>query len=105
MALMTAVFISYCLTYTYPRIATPLENALCDSLVRVAWPGAISYIIFACVHNYGGPVNWFLGHPFWQPLSRLSYTIYLVHFPVVMLCLCTLKSVPFFYESDTVSRL
>lgn len=104
MALLTAVVLSNYILYRVPNMATPLENALYDSFTRVAWPSAISYIIFACVHKYGGPVNWFLGHPFWQPLSRLSYTIYLVHFPVVIFFLCTLKSVPYSYESDTVSR-
>lgn len=105
MALMTAVICSKYPIYKIPNISTPLQNALNDSFARVAWPIAISYIIFACVHNYGGPVNWFLSHPFWQPFSKLSYTIYLVHFPVLMFFLCTFKSVNYYYESNLVSRL
>ncbi|CAL4101292.1 unnamed protein product, partial [Meganyctiphanes norvegica] len=32
-----------------------------------------------------GPVNSFLGHPSWQPLSRLTYGMFLVHIFVIIL--------------------
>lgn len=62
---------------------TPLAYGLYDGVSRVMWSTGLCYIIFACFHNYGGPVNWFLAHPFWQPISKLSYSIYLTHFTVI----------------------
>ena len=46
---------------------------------RGTWSLCIGYIIFACVNGHGSIVNWFLSHPRCQPLSRLSFNIYLVH--------------------------
>lgn len=54
------------------------------ALFRSSWALALSWLIFACVKGYGAPINWFLSLPFFQHLSRLSYSIYLVHFPIIM---------------------
>lgn len=53
---------------------------------RVIWSIALCYVIFACYHGYGGPVNKFLSLPIWRPLSRLSFVTCLVH-PLVMIAL------------------
>lgn len=103
LALMaTVIFANYPLVQ--PTKSTPiLAHALYESLSRVAWAFALCYIIFACVHNYGGPVNQFLSHPLWQPLSRLSYAIYLIHMPLEMLFQGTMKTSPDFSEAIAVS--
>lgn len=75
--------------------STAFEFGIFEGLVRVAWSVAVCYIIFACARNYGGPVNWFLSHPLWQPFSRLSYAIYLIHYPIVQI----LASAPLFDEN------
>lgn len=84
------IFASYPLAQWDYR-PSDLIFGLYDSFSRIAWASALCYIIFACVNNYGGPINWFLGHPLWQPISRLSYSIYLVHFSVMMFFHATLK--------------
>lgn len=71
---------------------TNVEYALYASLSRIAWAFGLSYIIFACVHGYGGPVNWFLSFSLWQPLSRLSYAIYIIHYPILMIVMGSAKS-------------
>lgn len=81
----------------------PLWFALYDGVGRVVWSLALCYIIFACVHNSGGAINWFLSHPLFQPLSRLSYSIYLVHFPVIYATLLSMKSPPYFSIMTAVS--
>lgn len=86
----TAVFANYPLVQL-GNTATSLENGLYISLSRVVWALALSYIIFACVHGYGGPVNWFLSLSLWQPLSRLSYSIYLLHMCVCVIVLIQVK--------------
>lgn len=76
----------------------PLHYGLYDALSRVSWSIALCYVIFACVHNAGGPVNWFLSHPWWLPLSRLSYALCLVHYPILIVTMFTIKSSPHYNE-------
>ncbi|KAK8751338.1 hypothetical protein OTU49_014264 [Cherax quadricarinatus] len=47
-------------------------------LHRYAWACAVAWVIYASHNGYGGLVNEFLSHPVWQPLSRLTFTLYLV---------------------------
>lgn len=61
---------------------SPWAGGAYEALSRVTWAAAVAWLVFACAHGYGGPVNWWLSLPGWQPLARLSYTIYLVHLPV-----------------------
>ncbi|XP_046487211.1 nose resistant to fluoxetine protein 6-like isoform X2 [Neodiprion pinetum] len=46
---------------------------------RPFWSIAVAWIVYACTQGYGGPVTGFLSSPFFQPLSRISYSIYLIH--------------------------
>nr|XP_008192486.2 PREDICTED: nose resistant to fluoxetine protein 6-like isoform X3 [Tribolium castaneum] len=54
-------------------------NALHIALVRPVWALAISWIVFACTINYGGPINWILSLPIYQVINRFTYGIYLGH--------------------------
>ncbi|PSN38328.1 hypothetical protein C0J52_12694 [Blattella germanica] len=51
---------------------------------RFAWALAISWIIFTCHKGYGGLINSVLSMRILRPLSRLTFSAYLVHFAVVM---------------------
>lgn len=103
LSLMAMVIFAYH-PYAQPNSdTTALEFGLYEALSRVVWSIALCYIIFACAHGYGGPVNWFLSHPLWQPLSRLSYSIYLVHFPVIIATTGSMKTPPYFSELNAVS--
>jgi peptidoglycan/LPS O-acetylase OafA/YrhL len=45
------------------------------------WACSVCWIIFACHHlKTGGLIRSFLSHRFWQPLSKLSLSIYLIHY-------------------------
>ncbi|XP_042889060.1 nose resistant to fluoxetine protein 6-like [Penaeus japonicus] len=72
--------------YNNPSPGTPqmslTEAVLYGGLHRAAWAVAVAWIILACHWGYGGPVDWFLSHPCWQPLSRLTYCIYLSSLPI-----------------------
>ncbi|XP_016949726.1 nose resistant to fluoxetine protein 6 [Drosophila biarmipes] len=77
--LFTSIFALYPAgKWSAPPLST-LEESLYYTLTRVAWPLAICWIIFACMQGYGGPANSFLSSPLWQPLSRLSYSMYIWH--------------------------
>ncbi|XP_063604151.1 nose resistant to fluoxetine protein 6-like isoform X2 [Penaeus indicus] len=72
--------------YNDPSPGTPqmtlAEAVLYGALHRAAWAAAVAWVIVACHWGYGGPVDWFLSHPCWQPLSRLTYCIYLTSLPI-----------------------
>jgi peptidoglycan/LPS O-acetylase OafA/YrhL len=63
------------LDYSGPLI----YDAIYESTSRVLWSIAVGWIIFASVNGYGGWVNGILSWPGFQPLGKLSYSIYLVH--------------------------
>ncbi|XP_068229853.1 nose resistant to fluoxetine protein 6-like isoform X1 [Palaemon carinicauda] len=58
------------------------DSIFYGSLHRLAWGLALAWVVFACHYGYAGPVNTFLSHPSWQPLSRLTYCMFLVAIPV-----------------------
>ncbi|KAK7866349.1 hypothetical protein R5R35_003276 [Gryllus longicercus] len=66
-------------TYVYNGV----EIAFWLSLFRVMWSLGLGWIIFACDQGYGGIVNTILSWSFFQPLSRLCYGVYLLHFPIL----------------------
>ncbi|XP_071536057.1 nose resistant to fluoxetine protein 6-like [Panulirus ornatus] len=63
----------------------PVVSILYSGLHRLAWGAALLWVVFACHNGYGGPVNDFLSHPSWQPVSRLTYTMFLVAIPIQMM--------------------
>ncbi|XP_055306590.1 nose resistant to fluoxetine protein 6-like, partial [Sitodiplosis mosellana] len=98
-----AIFLKYGIKRRYPlqqidSTGTTLEYALYDALGRVAWSVALCYIVFACMNKCGGGVNWFLSHRLWLPLSRLSYSIYLIHYHVLLVIMGATKTAPVFTE-------
>jgi len=53
---------------------------------------AISIVIYMCNTGHGGVVNSFLSWPGWEPLVKLSYSVFLVHFMVFYFVFGTLQS-------------
>ncbi|KAH8356381.1 hypothetical protein KR084_009550 [Drosophila pseudotakahashii] len=77
--LFTSIFALYpAAQWSAPPLST-VEESLYYTLTRLAWPLAIVWVIFACMQGYGGLANSFLSSPLWQPLSRLSYSMYIWH--------------------------
>lgn len=70
-----------------------------DGLSRVVWAISMCYIIFACIHDSSGPINWFLSLPAWQVMARISFSIYLVHRPIPLLTVGTMKIPPIISEA------
>lgn len=103
MSFMITILFANHLMLPIQNFTTLFSFGLYESVSRVAWPIAISYIIFICLRNNGGLVNWFLSHPFWQPISNLSYAIYLVHYPIIIMFQAAMKSVQYFDGSLLVS--
>lgn len=99
--MIVTIFANYPLQQ-FDTKAIPFEFGLYDAFSRIGWSMALFYIIFACVHNSGGPVNWFLSHPLWLPISRLCYATYLLHVPIIVMMYATTKSAPVFSQTATL---
>eukprot|EP00731_Ephydatia_muelleri_P010596 Em0005g1182a len=62
---------------------TAAGNASYIMLSRLAWGVGLGCVTYACHSGHGGWVNTFLSLGFWVPLSRLTFSAYLVH-PIVL---------------------
>ncbi len=60
-----------------------LSNILYQSSSRTIWAIGLGYIVYACLTSNGGHFNKILSLPFWTPLSRLSFSTYLIHSTIV----------------------
>lgn len=71
-----------------------LWNAIYLSFHRPLWAIGISWIIFACQKlKTGGVIRWFLCLTFWQPIARMSLSIYLVHLVYQLTTMANQKTV------------
>ena len=59
------------------------ERIAYNGLHRAAWSVSLGWLILACTKQAGGPINAFLSWNFWLPLSRLSYSVYIVHLTTI----------------------
>ncbi|XP_033222904.1 nose resistant to fluoxetine protein 6-like isoform X2 [Belonocnema kinseyi] len=55
------------------------------SISRPLWATSIAWIVLACIRGHGGPINTFLSLPIFIPISRVSYSVYLVHVTIMQI--------------------
>ncbi|PSN32307.1 hypothetical protein C0J52_15707 [Blattella germanica] len=79
-----------------------LETALYLTLSRPLWAIGVSCLIFICTCGYGGFVNSFLTWNVFQPLSRLSFCIYLTHVSILVVILGKVKVPGYLTDIDLV---
>lgn len=87
------------------RPTTPLESGLYISLSRVFWAVLLSMMVFMCAKGYGGIVNKFLASPYWLPMVRSSYALYIIHMPVLLVFTASSRKSFYFTETAVVSLL
>ncbi|XP_044739782.1 nose resistant to fluoxetine protein 6-like [Chrysoperla carnea] len=85
--LLTAVVMLYILFGTYPALKDDFEYSRLFSSIftgfhRNVWTLGLCWIVFACIHGYGGPVNWFLSLSVFQFFAKITYSLYLLHVPI-----------------------
>lgn len=73
-----------------------IADAAYDAMKRISWCLSLSWIILACHLSYGGIVRQFLSLSIWLPISKLSFSIYLVHLPVQLIYLASIRTPQFF---------
>lgn len=82
---------------------TSFEGASYEGFSKIGWAFMLSWIIFCCYHGYGGVINSFLSNTFWQPLSRLSFAMYMCHLTVVAVIQGNTRIPSHFSNFDIVS--
>ncbi|XP_052741526.1 nose resistant to fluoxetine protein 6-like [Bicyclus anynana] len=105
---MAFLLMAFCIFTTYPVMQEDfhlqaLDNFL-NSYMRAIWALAVGWLIFACVHGYGGPINWFLSLQMWKLPARLSYAMYLTHYPIMMVSNGSMVGTHFFTDGNTIYR-
>jgi peptidoglycan/LPS O-acetylase OafA/YrhL len=81
-----------------------ISDATYDALKRISWCLALAWIILACHLSYGGVVKRFLSLSIWLPVSKLSFCIYLVHLPVQLVYLASIRTPQFFSNFRAVYK-
>ena len=56
-----------------------------NTFQRIAWNGALAWVIFSCAKGYGGIINEFLSWSVFAPLSRLTFCTYLIHMNIIFM--------------------
>ncbi|XP_021696760.1 O-acyltransferase like protein [Aedes aegypti] len=92
--------IMFCAHEIYkPREADPLGDAFYEALHRVAWVICIMWLIFMCVNEHASALGHFLAWTFWQPVARLSYNMYLIHYVVIVISFSGMLRQPFYFSA------
>ena len=81
----------------HQHLSTLAENVIYQMFSRFAWGVGLAFAVFACHNGYGGVINTFLSQKFWIPLSRLTFTAYLVH-PIILTVIFGSARQPFHYS-------
>ncbi|KAH8235402.1 hypothetical protein KR038_007021, partial [Drosophila bunnanda] len=78
--LVSLGLLATCIFAVYGQNTLPIvEEAFYVTLTRIAWPLGLCWVVFACMHGYGGLAGELLSSPLWQPVSKLSYSAYIFH--------------------------
>ncbi|XP_043199421.1 nose resistant to fluoxetine protein 6-like [Amphibalanus amphitrite] len=99
-ASLTGCLIVYGL-YDQPTVPPEATSVIYAMLSRTAWSVAVAWVVFACVTGHGGVVDSLLSWKAFIPLSRLTYTSYLVSIDVQLYYYYTNKS-PLYLDQLTL---
>lgn len=81
---------------------TLLKTSLYFPTHKVAWCVCLWWISYACLTESAGVINWFLSLPFFQILSRVTYSTYLVHVIVQVNHVKLLRQLFYFTDYELV---
>ncbi|CAB4023741.1 nose resistant to fluoxetine 6-like, partial [Paramuricea clavata] len=78
------------------------ENIFYGTFQRLLWGLVLAWVTYACHYGYGSYIQQFLSARFWIPLSRLTYSVYLVHIIVLQFMLTAVNGT-IHYDIPTTS--
>lgn len=83
---------------------TIVKMTLFFTFARPAWALALCWIVFSCHFGYGGPINWLLSKSIHQIMTRLSFSMYLLHMLVQGRILSYTRTAMHFSEYEIIYR-
>ena len=75
--ILTALFITW--QWNQGHAPSPLFGSLYAALFRSLWAASMAWVVIACNSGRGGFINTLLSWTPFIPMSRVSYTAYLIH--------------------------
>lgn len=72
--------------------------AFYEALHRFFWSLAMAWIIYACFKGIGTPINWFLSFTIFQPMAKLSYAVFIIQYPIMIITLSMQRTPEYFSE-------
>lgn len=94
-----ATMSAFILTQVYYELLKPQRFAVAfyEATHRIVAVVFFGWVIFAFHNLRSGTVfRWLFSHPLWQPIARLSLSIYLVHDIYIIMSVTNLKSLAYF---------
>ncbi|XP_047533374.1 nose resistant to fluoxetine protein 6-like [Vanessa atalanta] len=105
---LSIALMAFCIFSIYPIMQVDHDKQMFDNFLnaymRGIWAMTLGWLIFACVHGYGGPINWFLSLQIWKLPARLSYAMYLIHFPLIMVANGSVTTTLYFNDANIIYR-
>ncbi|KAH8023507.1 hypothetical protein HPB51_014756 [Rhipicephalus microplus] len=80
-AALAAITMSLCGTILWTGVEQPSQavTAVYAATTRIFYCGGLAWLMYACLTDRGGFLTDALAWPGWAPISRLSYSIYIIH--------------------------
>lgn len=82
---------------------TTLKATFYFPLQRPIWTLFLCWISYACMSGNAGFINSFLSAPVFQVLSKITYSTYLVHVPLLFIEYGATRTLPYFTDYSGVS--
>lgn len=82
-----------------------LKSSLFIALHRPIWGLCIAWISYSCFTGNAYYIDTLLSMPFFQILSKIIYSTYLVHLTVIILNMQSSRILPYFSEYEFVSNI
>ncbi|KAK9872833.1 hypothetical protein WA026_019618 [Henosepilachna vigintioctopunctata] len=88
------------------KFTTDVSNKWLDGLYlgfnRTIWSVIVSFTILLCCTGNGGVIDMFLSHPVFQVLSKLTYSMFLIHYMIILVVIVSSKNVVHFSNFNSL---
>jgi len=101
-AMLFLIFVQYSAHKIPSTPWTPVQTFFYNTFSRSVWGLGVLWVVFCCATGMTPNVNRLLSLSLYRPFARLTYTLYLVHLPVIAALLYSAKNLIFLTYANTV---